>query len=63
MNYKVESLINEWNAVSKSERLHRLNSIDRQVTDILIHIEKKYRNLRTGEISFSPELSKLGLTW
>ena len=41
----------------------KLNLIDEQVTDILLHAEKKCRKLRTGEVEYSPEVSEATEKW
>lgn len=41
----------------------KLNMIDEQVTDILLHAEKKCRQLRTGEVEYSPEVSEAAEKW
>ena len=40
-----------------------MNKIDAEVTSLLLSAEKVYRKLKTGAVSYSPELSKLGLKW
>ena len=37
--------------------------IDEQITDILLHAEKKCRKLRTGEVEYSPEVSEASEKW
>ena len=37
----------------------RLNMIDKQVTDTLLHTKKHCRKLRIGEVEYSPEVSKV----
>ena len=41
----------------------KLNRIDEQVTDILLHAEKRCRKLRTGEVEYSPEVSEAAEKW
>ena len=41
----------------------KLNMIDEQVTEILLHAEKKCRKLRTGEVECSPEVSEAAEKW
>ena len=36
----------------------KLNMIDEQVTDTLLHAEKHCRKLRIGEVEYSPEVSE-----
>ena len=44
-------------------REFRTNQIDELVTDLLINAEKKSRQLRAGEVDYSPETSKVGKVW
>ena len=37
--------------------------IDEQITDSLMHAEKKCRKLRTGEVDCLPEVSKASEVW
>ena len=48
---------------SQDEREVYLNKIDAEVTSLLLSAEKVCRKLRTGTVSYSLELSKLGLKW
>ena len=41
----------------------RLNILDEQVTDILLHAEKQYRKLRIEEVEYSPEVSAVAERW
>ena len=41
----------------------KLNMLDEQITDILLHAEKKCRKLRTGEVDYSPEVSEASERW
>lgn len=41
----------------------RLNMIDEQVTETLLHAEKKCRKFRMGEVDYSPEVSKASEVW
>ena len=50
-----------WNTWLQDEREVCLNKIDAEVTSLLLSTEKVYRKLRTGAVSYSLELSKLGL--
>lgn len=61
--FKIENRVSDYNKLSERKKSRYLNNIDSQVTNMLINVEKKCRKLRTGNISFSPHLSKLGLTW
>ena len=56
-------LKNNWNSLPKATRQEKLEHIDKMSTDLLISAEKKYRKLRTREIHFNLELSKLRLCW
>ena len=56
------NLSNDW---GKHATLHReaiLNTIDKEVTDLFISAKKSCRKLRTGDVAYSQELSKLELT-
>ena len=44
-------------------RANRLDCIDRQVTELLLHAEKVCRKLRMGEVDFSPEVSRAADEW
>ena len=41
----------------------RLNILDEQITDILLHTEKQCRKLRIGEVEYSPEVSAAAEKW
>ena len=41
----------------------RLNMIDEQITETLLHAEKLCRKLRMGEVDYSPEMSKASEVW
>ena len=41
----------------------RLNILNEQVTDILLHTEKQCRKLRTGEVEYLPEISAAAERW
>ena len=41
----------------------KLNMLDEQITDILLHVEKKCRKFRTGEVEYSPEVSEVSERW
>ena len=44
-------------------RASNLDFIDQQVTELLLHAEKRCRRLRTGEVDFSPEVSRAADLW
>ena len=62
INKKLNKIDRNWESTIQIEREERQNLLDKEVIDILISLEKKYRNLRAGIVEYSPELSKLGLT-
>ena len=41
------------------QRRVKLDIIDEQVTDLLLCAEKECRKIRTGEVDFSPEASRV----
>ena len=41
----------------------RLNILDEQVTDILLHTKKQYRKLRTDKVEYSLEVSAAAERW
>ena len=59
---KVENLSSNWDKYIALDREKIMNKIDKEVTKLLISAKKTYRKLRTGAVSYSLELSKLGLT-
>jgi len=59
---KIDTLFDNWNQLTKSEREKKLNKIDKEATNLLLNAEKEYRKLRVGKVAFSPHLSKLDLT-
>ena len=61
INYKIFYLGNIWLEFSYKEREDKLNKINRQVTNLLLNTEQKCHHLRTRAVSFSPQLSQLGL--
>ena len=44
-------------------RTERIDVLDKQVTRILLNMEKGYRKLRIGKVEYSPEVSKAIETW
>ena len=62
MNRIVSQLRENWDLYLQSERELSLNKIDKEVIELLLSAKKSYRKLRIGEILYSPELSKQGLT-
>ena len=50
-----------WDTWLQDEKEVHLNKIDAKVTSLLLSAEKVYRKLRIRAVSYSPELSKLGL--
>ena len=60
---QLDRLESYWKQLDTTVRAKRLDCIDRQVTELLLHAEKVCRKLRMGEVDFSPEVSKAADTW
>ena len=60
--HKVKRKIEDWVKNNKLGLVEKesLDSIDRVITEGMIHAEKKCRKLHTGMIAYSPEVSKRG---
>ena len=58
---KLAKLISEWDSIPLNDREEMLNKINDQTYQIFTKAEKQCRKLRTGQVDYSPELSKLGL--
>ena len=60
---KLNKLINESSPSNPELSAAILNQLDDQLHQIFTSAEKQCRKIRYGQVNFSPELSKLGLTW
>ena len=60
---KLNKLINESPPSHPERSATILNQLDDQLHQIFTSAEKQCRKIRCGQVDFSPELSKLGLTW
>ena len=60
---RLEQLEASFNSTDRDRWCVKLNMIDEQITEILLHAEKKCRKLRTGEVEYSPEVSEASEKW
>ena len=63
ISQRLEQLEESFGSIDIDHWCVKLNMIDEQVTDILLHAEKKCRKLRTGEVEYSPEVSEAAEKW
>ena len=63
MPKQLDRLDRQWSQLDPQSRATKLNRIDQQVTELLLHAEKDCRKLRTGEVDFSPEVSTAADKW
>ena len=61
MKRKVENLSDQCQGRSRQECKLTLDNIDTEATELVRSAEKSCRKLRAGAVTFSPQLSKLGL--
>ena len=59
---KLDKIEEEQENIDDLSRVEKLDNIDAQVTGLLLHTKKRCRKLRTGEVNFSPEVSKAAKT-
>ena len=59
---KLNKLVND-KELSIGDSSDTLNKLDDQLHHIFIKTEKQCSKTRSGQVNFSPELSKLELTW
>ena len=60
---QLDRLERQWYQLDAPSRATKLNRIDQQVTELLLHAEKDCRKLRTGKVDFSPEVSNAADKW
>ena len=60
---QLDRLERQWCQLDAPSRATKLNRIDQQVTELLLHAEKECRKLRMGEVDFSPEVSNAADKW
>lgn len=60
---KLNELINESSSTNPEYSAETINQLDDQLHQIFTSAEKQCRKIRCGQVDFSPELSKSGLTW
>ena len=53
----VSDLEKDFRTIGNDRWTVRLNMLDKQVIEILLHAEKKCKKLRIGEVEYSPEIS------
>jgi len=61
IDYKIQTLKSKWNDTDARVQKEKLDSIDKQNTELLLCTERQCRNLRAGAVAYSPNLSKVGL--
>ena len=59
INKKLGKLEDNWDSLKELRRVVKLGIIDEQVTGLFLHAKKECRKLRTGEVNFSLEVSKV----
>ena len=59
----VSDLEKDFRTIGNDRWTVRLNMLDKQVIEILLHAEKKCSKLRIREVEYSPEISNTAEKW
>ena len=59
INKKLDKLENNWDSLEELRRVAKPDMINEQVTRLLLCTKKECRKLRTGEVNFFLEISKV----
>ena len=59
INKKLDNIKRNQHIIDNDMRVVKIDLLDEQVIDILLNAKKKYRKLRTGEVDYLPEISRV----